>query len=82
MFAGLGLVSADRGPWEAQALVLGVFLGSALWWLCLSWGVTFFSPYLTPSRLIWLNRLAGLALFAFGLVALGTLLVNSQQTYR
>lgn len=77
MFAGLGLVSAERGPWEAQALVLGVFLGSALWWLCLSWGVTFFSPYLTPARMIWLNRLAGAAIFSFGGVALGALLIPS-----
>ncbi|QQE64252.1 lysine transporter LysE [Leptolyngbya sp. BL0902] len=74
IFAGLGLVAPGQGPWGALALVLGVFLGSALWWLCLSWGVTFFSPYLTPSRLIWLNRLAGAAIFAFGIVALGSLI--------
>ncbi|MFH7242535.1 MAG: LysE/ArgO family amino acid transporter [Spirulina sp.] len=70
IFAGLGLVSAGPGQGGALALVLGVFLGSALWWVCLSWGVTFFRPYLTPSRLIWLNRLAGAAIFGFGLVAL------------
>lgn len=74
IFAGMGLLSADPDREGALALVLGVFLGSALWWVCLSWGVTFFSPYLTPSRLIWLNRLAGAAIFAFGIVALGTLL--------
>lgn len=74
IFAGLGLVSPGQGPWGALALVWGVFLGSALWWVCLSWGVTFFSPYLTPVRLIWLNRLAGAAIFAFGMVALGSLI--------
>lgn len=76
IFAGLGLLSADPDRGGALALVLGVFLGSALWWVCLSWGVTFFSPYLTPARLIWLNRLAGAAIFAFGIVALGTLLLH------
>ncbi|MEY3297243.1 MAG: putative amino acid efflux protein YcgF [Cyanobacteriota bacterium] len=72
MFAGLGTPE----PGGALALVLGVFMGSALWWVCLSWGVTFFRPHLTPTRLIWVNRLAGAAIFAFGSVALGTLLVG------
>ncbi|MEB3291342.1 MAG: LysE family transporter [Leptolyngbya sp.] len=74
IFAGLGLVSADSGPGKSLALVLGVFLGSALWWLCLSWGVTLFRPYLTPSRILWVNRLAGAVIVAFALAALGSLL--------
>ena len=74
IFAGLGLASSGAASGGALALVLGVFLGSALWWVCLSWGVTVFRPYLTPVRLIWLNRLAGAAIFAFGLGALGSLL--------
>jgi threonine/homoserine/homoserine lactone efflux protein len=69
IFAGLGLVGSGQ-PWGASlALVAGVFLGSALWWLCLSWGVTLFSQRLTPTGLKWLNRLAGAAIFAFGVVA-------------
>jgi threonine/homoserine/homoserine lactone efflux protein len=71
IFAGLGMVNADRSWLLSLAIVLGVFLGSALWWVCLSWGVTRFRQNLTPSRLVWLNRLAGAAIFAFGLVALG-----------
>lgn len=72
IFAGLG----SPGPGGTLPLVLGVFLGSALWWVCLSWGVTIFRSRLTPTWLIWLNRLAGAAIFAFGLAALGTLLVG------
>ncbi|TVP68238.1 MAG: hypothetical protein EA342_06660 [Leptolyngbya sp. LCM1.Bin17] len=70
MFAGLGLTRGDR-PWGASmVLVVGVFLGSALWWVCLSWGVTVFRQRLTPTRLVWLNRLAGAAILAFGLGAI------------
>ncbi|MGB3308580.1 MAG: LysE family transporter [Nodosilinea sp.] len=70
IFAGLGLVGSSQS-WSASiALIIGVFLGSALWWLGLSWGVTLFSQRLTPARLKWLNRLAGAAIFAFGVVAL------------
>lgn len=69
IFAGLGLVGSSQSWGASLALVLGVFLGSALWWLCLSWGVTLFSQKLTPPRLKWLNRLAGAAIFAFGVAA-------------
>ena len=54
-----------------MVIVIGVFLGSALWWVCLSWGVTLFGRKITPPQLVWLNRLAGVALFAFGVVAIG-----------
>jgi threonine/homoserine/homoserine lactone efflux protein len=71
IFAGLGIVDAERSWLSSAALVIGVFLGSALWWLGLSWGVASFKRMLTPAILIWLNRLAGMAIFAFGVVALG-----------
>jgi threonine/homoserine/homoserine lactone efflux protein len=71
IFAGLGIVNADRSWRLSLALVFGVFWGSAMWWICLSWGITRFKPQLTPNRLTWLNRLAGAAIFAFGVVALG-----------
>lgn len=71
IFAGLGLVGTRQSWGTSLTLIIGVFLGSALWWLCLSWGVTLFSQRLTPSRLRWLNRLAGAAIFGFGAVAIG-----------
>jgi threonine/homoserine/homoserine lactone efflux protein len=70
IFAGLGLVGSSQSWAASLTLVVGVFLGSALWWLCLSWGVTLFSQRLTPVRLKWLNRLAGAAIFAFGVIAI------------
>jgi threonine/homoserine/homoserine lactone efflux protein len=69
IFAGLGIVGSGQSWSASLALVVGVFLGSALWWLCLSWGVTVFSQRLTAPRLKWLNRLAGAAIFAFGVAA-------------
>ncbi|PZV08624.1 MAG: lysine transporter LysE [Leptolyngbya sp.] len=70
IFAGLGLVGTRQSWGASLTLIIGVFLGSALWWLCLSWGVTLFSQRLTPQRLKWLNRLAGAAIFGFGVVAI------------
>ena len=42
VFAGLGLSSIKGDYVQASVLVLGVFLGSAIWWLTLSEGVTLF----------------------------------------
>jgi arginine exporter protein ArgO len=50
--------------------VLGVFVGSALWWLLLSSGVSLLRSRLTGSRMRWLNRVSGVVILAFGIVAL------------
>jgi len=53
--------------------VLGVFLGSALWWLLLSGGVSLFQSRLAPGALTWINRLSGVILFGFGWLALSAM---------
>ena len=70
MFAGLGLVEAGNNFVESGVLVLGVFVGSALWWLFLSVLVSRLRSRFTPRGLRWLNRLSGLILLAFGAIAL------------
>jgi threonine/homoserine/homoserine lactone efflux protein len=72
IFAGLGVApmglisSADSA---AAALVVGVFLGSALWWLALSSLIGRLRPYLGPHTLTVINRVSGTVLTAFGLYA-------------
>ena len=46
VFAGLGVGSAGGNYVSAGVLVLGVFIGSALWWLLLSGGVGLFLIFL------------------------------------
>lgn len=69
IFAGLGITSAQGNYLYASSLVLGVFLGSALWWLILSEGVTFFRKKIRKEVMLIINRLSGLLIFAFGLFA-------------
>jgi threonine/homoserine/homoserine lactone efflux protein len=69
IFAGAGLGAATGGT-SAALLVLGVFLGSALWWLLLSSTVGLLHARVTPVTLAWVNRACGLALCTFGLLAL------------
>ena len=70
IFAGLGIGGATGGFLAAAALVLGVFLGSALWWLILSWGVSLFRKRFTPRALRWVNVVSGMVILGFGLLAL------------
>lgn len=73
IFAGLGLGAGATG-WDALLLVLGVFLGSAAWWLLLSGGVSLLRSRITPDTLRVVNIVAGLIILGFGLAALITLL--------
>ena len=70
IFAGLGLGGAAGSYAAAAALVLGVFLGSALWWLILSGGVAPLRAQFGASGLRWINRLAGVIIAGFGALAL------------
>lgn len=74
VFAGLGVgvVAGDYGA--AVATVLGVFSGSALWWLALSTGVSLFRSRFTPRAMRWVNRISGVVILGFGVAALLSLL--------
>ncbi len=69
VFLGLGLAAAG-GYTAATSLVLGVFTGSALWWLILSGGVGLLRSRLKSDWLRAVNQLSGALLIAFGIYAL------------
>jgi threonine/homoserine/homoserine lactone efflux protein len=74
VFAGLGVIQAGSDYLEAGWLVVGVFSGSAAWWLLLSSGVALLRRKVTLPVLGWVNRLSGAAITGFGLAALASLL--------
>lgn len=67
IFAGLGVVnnSPSHGVW----LILGIFLGSSLWWVMLSEGITFIRKRVNQNFTIWVSRIAGLVIMGFGIAA-------------
>ena len=73
IFAGLGIASKDGSYIDAGVLVVGVFLGSALWWLLLCGGISWFYTRFNLKGLKWLNRIAGVVIMSFGLVVLFSL---------
>ncbi|MES2122448.1 MAG: LysE family transporter [Chlamydiota bacterium] len=70
IFAGVGISAIDGDYAQAALLVLGVFLGSAMWWLVLSEGVTLFRKKVSENVMRWINRIAGLLILAMGLICL------------
>jgi len=74
VFAGFGLAGIKGSALSSGILVLGVFLGSALWWIFL---VALFSLYgrrFHSHELVWVNRITGAIITASGVFALGSLL--------
>jgi threonine/homoserine/homoserine lactone efflux protein len=70
VFAGLGLGTTGGTYFEAGMLVAGVFLGSALWWWILSFGIGAFRDRFNPRGLRWINRFSGLVILGFGVAAM------------
>jgi threonine/homoserine/homoserine lactone efflux protein len=74
IFAGLGISTSANPNYGTNAtsidgllVVGGVFLGSALWWLLLSGGISMVRGRFTLRWLLWINRLAGCIILCFGL---------------
>jgi threonine/homoserine/homoserine lactone efflux protein len=77
IYAGLGLASEAGDYLSATLVVLGVFLGSASWWLLLSGIVSLFRSRVTSAALRWVNRISGAIILGFGLVMLIRMLLNA-----
>lgn len=67
VFAGIGLTAASNYK-DATLLVLGVFLGSAAWWLILSNGVGLLRKKANNNLLKWVNRISGTVIVGFAIV--------------
>jgi threonine/homoserine/homoserine lactone efflux protein len=61
---------------RAAILVLGVWLGSMLWWLALSFGLSSMFHSFGPHQLRWINRGSGTILFLSGVALLAFPLIK------
>ena len=72
IFAGLGLVSNDFGA--AALVVLGVFLGSASWWVVLAAGAGWLRDRIGPGLFRGINIVSGITILGFALWQLASIL--------
>jgi len=70
IFSGLGLAEANRNFLSISSTVIGVFVGSMLWWLLLSGIVSRYRSRFGEREMLWVNRVSGIVILAFGIVAI------------
>ena len=70
IFAWLGPANAHKSYFSPETMVLGVFLGSTLWWIILAIGVGIFRSRLNMYNVNWINRISRIIITAFGAVAI------------
>jgi threonine/homoserine/homoserine lactone efflux protein len=73
VFAAFGL-GDGLGFFSAAVLVVGVFIGSCLWFFLLSSGTILFRNKLDLVGLKWVNKIAGILIIISGLIVIGSLL--------
>jgi predicted secreted hydrolase/threonine/homoserine/homoserine lactone efflux protein len=78
IFAGLGIADTGGDYGAAMTLVLGVFVGSGLWWLLLSGIAGALRTRFNTRALLWINRISGIVILAFGLIALSSLIFGNR----
>ena len=70
VFAGFGLAGTTGSVLSAGILILGVYLGSAAWWLFLVGLFSIYRQRFQAHQLVWVNRISGTIITASGILAL------------
>jgi threonine/homoserine/homoserine lactone efflux protein len=69
VLAVLGL-GHHRARWLTVLLIAGIFCGAMLWWIAVIAGTSHFREKFDDKAMLWMNRIAGLAIGGFGVVTL------------
>lgn len=76
ILAAMGLTPGNDTLLKTGTLVLGVFVGSSVWWLALSLGAGWFGRKLSALTLRRITHIAGLAIIVFGAWEIITLAIE------
>jgi len=70
IFMGLGIGNTTEKYVSASFLVIGIFLGSILWWLILSSLVNKLKSRFDQRKLNWVNKVSGIIICVFGIYSI------------
>jgi threonine/homoserine/homoserine lactone efflux protein len=70
IYAGWGVTSLSGHYFAAAILTLGVFTGSAFWWIALFVGLTMFHHKFTLEVVGWIHRISGAVIAGAGFIIL------------
>lgn len=66
-----GMRLGEPRPWTLTLfLVLGIFCGSMIWWIVLAMIAGHFRHRFTDAAVVWMNRIAALAIGGFGMLTM------------
>ena len=74
-FAAVGWARELESHSGATILVVGVFLGSGVWWLGLAAATALLSNHMGHKQRVWVQRISGMVVTGFGAFALLSVLV-------
>jgi threonine/homoserine/homoserine lactone efflux protein len=70
IFSSFGIAVLVTDRFTTALAALGVFIGSALWWLTLTSIVCLFRNKVTPSVVVRINKIAGIIIILLGIVSI------------
>lgn len=76
IFAGLNFVNGDHNFISYIFVFTGVFAGASLWWFTLTSVVDLYREKFKIRKLWWLNKITGVIIFIFGIIALISILFS------
>ena len=76
VFASIGFASSSDPVYTSAFIIAGVFSGSMLWWLALSTFISTIRTKLSNNVMEWIGRIAGMAIFGFGVTAAAMSLIE------
>jgi threonine/homoserine/homoserine lactone efflux protein len=76
VFAAIGLKDLLIHSFSAFFLILGIFIGTAAWWLLLSESISRLRGKLNQPAMSWINRVSGIMIGVFGFWNLTALILN------
>ncbi|MBH0172369.1 LysE family transporter [Fictibacillus sp. 23RED33] len=76
IFAGLGIVNTHTSSISSITLIVGLFCGSAGWWLFLTFTVSIMSKRMNQKHMVMINVISGIIIGLFGVVSLIRLMIG------
>ncbi|WP_137790266.1 LysE family transporter [Bacillus sp. E(2018)] len=76
IFTGLGIVKPHTIATSSITLIVGIFCGSAAWWIFLTFTVSMMSRRMNQQHMIMINVISGIIICLFGMFSLIRLMIG------
>jgi threonine/homoserine/homoserine lactone efflux protein len=77
-FAAFGGIKGDSGYFPVFTLTTSVFIGAMIWWVFLTFLISLFRKRFKLRNLLWINRIAGILIVIFGILAIVSIFFISE----